>query len=410
MFNTAEIKKDFPMLQGITMNGNPLVYLDNGATTFKPQPVIDAVNYFYNNINSNIHRGDYEIAFKADQAYDHCRKTVAEFINCDEREVVFTYGATSALNTVAYGYARKNLKEGDVILLTRAEHASNALPWFRVAEETGAKIEYIELTPTGKMTLWNLRKAIHEGVRIVAIAAVTNVLGVKTPVREICRMAHKVGAVVMVDGAQSVPHTRTDVKDMDCDFLAFSGHKMCGPGGTGIMYGKYELLEKMDPMLLGGGANARFDSKQNVILKEAPIMFEAGTPNIEGVLGLDAAIQYLMKLGMDNIESHEQELRDYLFAELAKLDNVTVYNPDGDSAIAAINVKGVFSQDAACYLASQGVAVRSGNHCAKMLVDVIGTNDTIRCSMYFYNDKADVDALIRALRTCTLENCVGVFF
>lgn len=410
MFNVAEIRKDFPMLNGKTMSGHPLRYLDNGATTLKPQCVIDAVNYFYEEITANAHRGDYELSMKVDKLYEQTRDVVAKFINCDRREVAFTSGTTFGINQVAYGYVRTHLKKGDVILITDAEHASNVLPWFRLAEEIGVVIEYIPLSENGRLTVENFRSAMHEKVKFVAFAAVGNVLGYKAPVKEICAIAHEYGAKVMIDGAQSVPHNVTDVKDIDCDFLTFSAHKMCGPSGMGVMYGKYELLQETETLLLGGGANARFNSCGEVILKEVPYKFEAGTQNIEGIIGMKAAIEYLMKVGMENIAAHEKELRTYLVNELSKLDNVILYNPDGDTGIVTFNVKGIFSQDAAGYLSSQGVAVRSGNHCAKILVEFLGTDDTIRCSMYFYNTKEDADALVEAVRTCTIENCIGIFF
>ena len=397
------------MLCGKTMNGKPLVYLDNGATTFKPQSVIDRVTYFYTDITANIHRGDYEISAKADAGYDETRELVAEFINCRPEEVVFTSGATASLNIAAIGLADR-LSKGDVVLITQAEHASNALPWFNVCEKTGAKIEFIPLDEEGRLTVDNFRKAMHDRVKIVAVASVGNVLGYIAPVKEICAIAHQYGALTVIDGAQSVPHRKTDVKDFDCDFLAFSSHKMCGPSGVGVLYGKYELLQQMAPAAFGGGANARFDSSCNVTLKDAPFKYEAGTPNIEGVLGLGAAIRYLQKIGMDEIAAHEKQLRDYLMEKLLKLDNVEIYNPHGDTGIIALNVKGIFSQDTGGYLNSQGIAVRSGNHCAKMLVDIIDHDDTVRVSLYFYNTEADCDALVEALKTCTIENCIGIFF
>ena len=410
MFDVNEVRKDFPMLQGKTMNGKPLVYFDNAATTFKPQCVIDAVNRFYTEITSNIHRGDYELAYQTDTAYENCRKTVSEFLNCKPEEIVFTSGASASLNLVAYGYGRKFLKKGDVILSTEAEHASNILPWFKVVEETGAVLEYIPLDETGRVTVENFRKVMHDGVKVVTMAAVTNVLGYDAPVKEICAIAHEYGAVVVVDGAQSVPHEKTDVSDLDCDFLAFSSHKLCGPSGIGVLYGKYELLEKTDPFMLGGGSNARFDICGNILLKQPPYKFEAGTPNIEGVLGMDAAIRYLMNLGMDNIHRYEKELHDYLEEKITQLDNIILYNPKGDTGIVTFNVKDIFAQDAAGYLNFQGIAVRSGNHCAKILINFLRVGETIRSSLYFYNTKEEVDQMIEALKTCTIENCVSTFF
>ncbi len=398
------------MLHNRTMQSHPLVYLDNAATTFKPQCVIDAVVRYYTEQTTNVHRGDYEISYQVSEAYEKTREDVARFIHAEPKEIVFTAGASASLNLVAYGYGRKYLKPGDVILSTEAEHASNILPWFKVVEETGAKLEYIPLTEDGRLTLENFRKAMHEQVKIVAVADITNVLGYVAPIEEMTRIAHEHGAIVVCDGAQSVPHTPTDVKAWDVDFLAFSAHKMCGPTGIGVLYGKFELLQKTDPFMLGGGSNARFDMCGNILLKDAPYKFEAGTPNIEGVLGLQQAVRYLETIGMDKIEAYEHELKAYAIEKLKKLDNLILYNPTSPTGIIAFNVKDVFAQDAAGYLNSKGIAVRSGNHCAKILLNVLKTSETIRASLYFYNTKEDVDRFVQACSEITLENCVGLFF
>ena len=398
------------MLHNRTMQSHPLVYLDNAATTFKPQCVIDAVVRYYTEQTTNVHRGDY---YPLNQLYavsEKNREDVARFIHAEPKEIVFTAGASASLNLVAYGYGRKYLKPGDVILSTEAEHASNILPWFKVVEETGAKLEYIPLTEDGRLTLENFRKAMHEQVKIVAVADITNVLGYVAPIEEMTRIAHEHGAIVVCDGAQSVPHTPTDVKAWDVDFLAFSAHKMCGPTGIGVLYGKFELLQKTDPFMLGGGSNARFDMCGNILLKDAPYKFEAGTPNIEGVLGLQQAVRYLENIGMDKIEAYEHELKAYAIEKLKKLDNLILYNPTSPTGIIAFNVKDVFAQDAAGYLNSKGIAVRSGNHCAKILLNVLKTSETIRASLYFYNTKEDVDRFVQACSEITLENCVGLFF
>ena len=398
------------MLHNRTMQPHPLVYLDNAATTFKPQCVIDAVVRYYTEQTTNVHRGDYEISYQVSEAYEKTREDVARFIHAEPKEIVFTAGASASLNLVAYGYGRKYLKPGDVILSTEAEHASNILPWFKVVEETGAKLEYIPLTEDGRLTLENFRKAMHDQVKIVAVADITNVLGYVAPIEEMTRIAHEHGAIVVCDGAQSVPHTPTDVKAWDVDFLAFSAHKMCGPTGIGVLYGKFELLQKTDPFMLGGGSNARFDMCGNILLKDAPYKFEAGTPNIDGVLGLQQAVRYLENIGMDKIEAYEHELKAYAIEKLKKLDNLILYNPTSPTGIIAFNVKDVFAQDAAGYLNSKGIAVRSGNHCAKILLNVLKTSETIRASLYFYNTKEDVDRFVQACSEITLENCVGLFF
>lgn len=410
MQDIEQIRKDFPMLQKKEMNGHPLVYLDNAATTFKPQSVIDAVVKYYTEETCNAHRGDYELSAMVSEAYEASREAVARLLNCDSKEVIFTSGASGSLNLVAYGYGRKFLKEGDVILSTEAEHASNILPWFKVAEETGAVVEYVPLTHDGHLTIENFKKALHDKVKVVTFASVTNVLGYIAPVKEIAKLAHEVGAIVVVDGAQAVPHIAVDVRDLDIDFLAFSGHKMCGPTGVGVLYGKYELLEITDPFMLGGGSNARFDICGNILLKKPPFKFEAGTPAIEAVLGLHAAVDYLLDLGFDFIMQREKALHDYLVSRLKELDHIILYNPEADTGIVTFNVKGVFSQDAASYLNTKGIAVRSGTHCAKILVNVLETSDTLRASLYFYNTKEDCDALVEALKTTTVENCVGIFF
>jgi len=407
--DVEKIRKDFPMLQNKVMQNHPLVYLDNASTTFKPKCVIDAVTKYYTEETSNAHRGDYELSATVSKAYESSRETVAKLINAKPKEVVFTSGASASLNLVAYGYGRKHLKKGDVILLTEAEHASNILPWFKVAEETGAIIEYITLDETGKLTIDNYKKALHKNVKIVAIASVTNVLGYLAPIKEMTKLAHEIGAIMVVDGAQGVPHIKTDVKDDDVDFLAFSAHKMCGPTGVGALYGKYELLEITEPFMLGGGSNARFDTCGNILLKDAPYKFEAGTPAIEAVLGFKAACEYLMNIGFDRIAEMEKELHKYLIGKLKELDNIILYNEEANTGIITFNVKNVFSQDASSYLGTKGIAIRAGNHCAKILVNVLQTSDTLRASLYFYNTKEECDALVEALKTTTVENCIDIF-
>lgn len=412
MFNVDKIRQDFPMLQGKTNEGKPLIYLDNGATTLKPISVIEAVTNYYQNITSNINRGDYKLAYLVDQAYEKTREVVADFINCQSKEVVFTYGTTHSLNQIAYGYGLNNLKENDEILITVAEHASNTLPWYQLAAITKAKVKFIPLDKTGKITVENVRKMLNENVKIVSIAQVSNVLGCISDVKAIAREVHKFNAVLVVDGAQSVSHIKTDVKDLDCDFLVFSAHKMCGPTAVGVMYGKYHLLEKMMPLMLGGGMNLHFDTDFNVKLKAVPYKFEAGTSNIEAVLGLKAAIKYLKEIGMDNIANYEKQLKDYTISELKKLDNVIVYNPEADIGIISFNVldkgKIIFGQDVASYLSKHGLCLRSGNHCAKNLWQYLAVDSTVRCALYFYNTKEEVDKLIEVLKTTTLENCVDV--
>ena len=410
MFNVELIRKDFPMLNGKMMQNNPLIYLDNAATTFKPQAVIDAVVHYYADLGVNCHRGDYELSYQVDTEYEACRKAVAKFINAEEREIIFTSGASASLNLVAYGYGRKFVKKGDIVLSCEAEHASNILPWMKCCEETGAELDFIQLDDAGRLTIENFKKAMNEKVKVVAIAQVTNVLGYEVPMKEICRIAHEYGAIVIMDAAQSAPHMLIDMKEIDCDFMAFSAHKMCGPTGIGILYGKFELLQVTDPFMLGGGNNARFDMCGNILLKDAPYKFETGTPAIEAVLGFHAAIQYLMDLGMNNIHEYEMKLHDYAIEKMKKLDNLVIYNSEADGGIITFNVKDVFAQDSATFFNSRGIAVRAGQHCAKLLMDKLQTSATIRASFYFYNTVEEIDQFIDACSQATIENCLNVFF
>lgn len=404
MIDPKKIRQDFPMYRNnVTMQKKPLIWLDNASTTFKPDCVIEAITDYYTKETSNSHRGDYDLCYNMDMKVLESRKAVARFINSDSREVVFTSGTTNSINLVAFGYGVKYLKAGDEILLTQAEHASNVLPWFKVAEMTGAVVKYIPLEKDGRLTAENLEKTITDKTKIVAVAHVTNVLGFIAPAKELAKIAHKHGAIFVLDGAQSVPHIKTDVKDMDVDFLAFSGHKLCGPTGIGVLYGKYELLNMMEPFMTGGGMNAKFDMCGDVGYLEPPLRFEAGTQNLAGILGLKPAIEYLESLGMDNIEAYEHELKKYAVEKLQETGCVTIYNATSEGGIVTFNINGVFAQDGATYLNSKGIACRSGQHCAKILIDFLGTVATIRASFYFYTTKEDIDALVEAVKTAKEE-------
>lgn len=405
MLDVDKIRKDFPMIQ----NNPDLVYLDSAATSLKPQCVIDAVVDFYAKHTSNVHRGDYRVAEINDKLYDGTRNLVAELIHCDKDEVVYTHNVSHSLNQIAFGL-KPMLKKGDTVLITYAEHASNVLPWFALQKEIGINIEYIETDNEANITIDTFKKAMHEGVKVVSVAEVTNVLGSIQPVKEMCEIAHSYGAYMIVDGAQSVPHMKVDVKDLDVDFLGFSAHKMCGPSGVGILYGKKKLLDAMEPVFYGGDMNARFNKDGEMLLKDTPVKFEAGTPNIEGVIGTGAAIQYLLSIGLDNIHEYEKELRAYAIDKLSQLDNIEIINPDNLYGPIDFNAKGVFAQDAAGFLASKNIAVRSGNHCAKILHNIIHTDQSIRASLYFYNTKEEIDRFVEACKEITLENCVGIFF
>ena len=410
MFDPKKIRGDFPMYRNnIHMQGKPLVWLDNASTTFKPDSVVAAITEYYTNETSNSHRGDYDLCYNMDQKVLETRQAVANFIGCDSREVVFTSGTTNSINLVAFGYGVKFLKEGDEILLTEAEHASNVLPWFKVAEMTGAVIKYIPLDKDGRLTVENLKKTISEKTKLVAVAHVTNVLGYVAPISEIAKVAHEYGALIVVDGAQSVPHMKLNVKKMDADFLAFSGHKLCGPTGIGVLYGKYDLLAKMDPLMTGGGMNAKFDMCGEVGYLEPPLRFEAGTQHLAGIVGLKAAIDYLESLGMDNVEAHERALKKYAVEKLQETGAVTIYNAKSEAGIVTFNINGVFAQDGATYLNSKGIACRSGQHCAKILIDFLGTVATIRASFYIYTTKEDIDALVEAVKTAK-EDYLNAYF
>lgn len=400
MFDPLKIRSDFPMFKNHPlMQGHPLVWLDNASTTFKPYSVIKAIEDYYSAETSNSHRGDYDLCFQMDQSVLRVRKKVASFINCDPKEVVFTSGATGSLNTIAYGYGLKYLHEGDEILITEAEHASNVLPWFQIAKFTGCKVSFIPLSKSGRITPENLASVISERTKLVSVAAVGNVLGYEEPVKELASIAHSYGALFCLDGAQSVPHMKTDVRDLDIDFLAFSGHKMLGPTGIGVLFGKYDILSSMEPFVSGGGNNDKFHMDCSVSFLPPPERFEAGTLNLAAILGLEPAIEYLESLGFDTIEEHEKKLKEYAIKKLKETGNAEIYNEDADSGIVTFNIKGVFAQDAATYLNSQGIAVRSGQHCAKLLNQTyLKTPATLRASFYIYNTKEDVDSLAKAVK------------
>ena len=398
MIDSKKIRNDFPMLRNeIKMQDKKLVFLDNASTTFKPDCVLNAVKKYYEEETSNSHRGDYDLCFNIDKEIEKTRELVGKLINCDSKEVVFTSGTTHSINQVAFGFAKKILREGDEILVTRAEHASNLLPWFKVAEETKARIKFIDLDKNGRLLPENVEKIISSKTKIVAIAQITNVLGYLVDVKAIAKIAHKVGAYLVCDGAQSVPHMKVDVKDLDVDFLSFSAHKMCGPTGIGVLYGKYGLLDQSDPLILGGGMNVTFKDEPSMELLPPPARFEAGTLNIEGILGFKAALNYLMNIGMDNIQEYEASLRKYMVARLNEVPNIIIYNEFAEAGIVTFNIKDTFAQDEATYLNYKGIAVRSGQHCAKILPSVIGTIATVRVSIYFYTAKEDIDYLVDTL-------------
>lgn len=385
-------REDFPILN------NEYIYFDNAATTLKPKCVIDEMNKYYFEYTSNIHRGDYDYALKTNSMYDNVRNIVSEFINCDPNTVIFTSGATHSLNMVVFGFMKYYLKSGDEVLLNKAEHASNILPWIKLSEEIGFTIKYIPLDENYTITLENVRNSITPNTKVVSLALISNVMGDLRDVKSIGELCHKNNIIFNVDGAQGIPHMKFDFKDSNVDFLSFSGHKMCGPTGVGILVGKYELLERMQPIMYGGGMNNYFEEDNSYELKSIPTRFEAGTPPIAEVIGLGEAIKYLEKIGMDNIHKQEIKLKKYFLEKIKDIDNIIIYNKDLNSGIVAFNISGVFAQDSSMYLNHYGIAVRAGNHCAKMLKDEMDIKNTVRISMYFYNDYSEIDKLIEVLK------------
>ncbi|MBE6148394.1 MAG: cysteine desulfurase [Firmicutes bacterium] len=385
-------REDFPMLN------NDIIYLDNSATSLKPKCVIEKLVDYYENYSANAHRGDYDISYKVDLEYENTRDLVAEYINAkDKEEIVFTSGTTDSLNMIASGFFANLIEDGDEILITTSEHASNVLPWFRLENEYGCKVNYIPLDSNYHVTLDNLKKVVTPRTKVIALAQVTNVIGDVRPIKEICKFAHEHDIFVVVDGAQSLPHMKVDVQDLDCDFLAFSAHKMYGPTGLGILYAKKELLENLEPINLGGGMNESFDSPQEILLKEIPTRLEAGTPNIASVIAFGEVIKYLNKIGIQNINRRELNLRKYLIDKLIKIPHIDIINLEADSGIVSFNVSDIFSQDVAFYLNKYQICVRAGNHCAKILKNATKVTNTIRVSLAFYNTESEIDTLVELL-------------
>lgn len=385
-------REDFPILD------SGLIYFDNGATTLKPRCVVEAMDEYYYKYGANIHRGDYKISLEASNKYEEVRDKVARFINAKSaNEIVFTSGDTDAMNKIVFGYMAYHLNSCDEVLITKSEHASNVLPWMELAKVRDVKIKYIPLNEDHELEISEFEKMITPRTKVVSLAHVTNVVGDVRDIKKISEIAHKYNILVIVDGAQSVPHMKTDVIDLDVDFLVFSAHKMLGPTGLGVLYGKKELLEKMYPLEFGGGMNQYFEENGDVLYKSVPTRFEAGTPPIAEVIGFGRAISYLEDIGMDNIYKYEMELKKYLVSKLEGLKQVIIYNKSSKSGILAFNLKDVFSQDTAIYLDKYDICVRSGNHCAKILKDEINIKNTCRLSLYFYNTKEEIDKFIAAI-------------
>ena len=377
---------------------NDLIYFDNGATTLKPQCVVDSMNEYYLRHTSNIHRGDYESAMITNDLYDGSRKIVGDFINADSNCCIFTSGATMSLNMVVFGYMKNHLKPGDEILLNKSEHASNVLPWIKLCEEIGTIIKYAPLDENYNLTYESIENSITDNTKVISLSHISNVIGDVRDIEKIGDLCNEKGILFNVDGSQSVPHIKVDFKKSNIDFLSFSAHKMCGPTGVGVLVGKMNLLEEMTPLLYGGGMNNYFEYDNSYELKSIPTRFEAGTPPIAEVIGLGEAIKYLDKIGMDNIHNYEVNLKKYFIEKVKDIPNIIIYNNDSDSGIISFNIDGVFAQDTAIYLNHYNIYVRAGNHCTKMLKDDLKINNTVRASFYFYNDYADVDKLVEALR------------
>ncbi|MDH6365369.1 cysteine desulfurase/selenocysteine lyase [Enterococcus sp. PF1-24] len=394
-----ELRQDFPILFQ-EVNDEPLVYLDNAATTQKPQAVLEALEHYYQHDNANVHRGVHTLAERATHAYEASREKIRQFIHAKETaEVLFTRGTTTSLNWVAKSFGDAFIKEGDEIVISYMEHHSNIIPWQQLAKRKKAVLKYIKITPAGYLDMADAQKQITDKTAIVSIAHVSNVLGVINLVAELAAIAHQHGAVMVVDGAQAVPHMPVDVQALDADFYAFSGHKMCGPTGIGVLYGKRQWLEQMEPVEFGGEM-IDFVHLQESTWKELPWKFEAGTPNIAGAIALGAAVDYLQAIGMENIHNYEAELVAYVLPKLQAIEGLTVYgpqNPQDHTGVLAFNIDGLHPHDTATGLDMEGVAVRAGHHCAQPLLKYLEVAATARASFYFYNTKADADKLIQAI-------------
>lgn len=390
-----EFKKDFPLL----MNRD-ITYLDSGATTQKPIQVINAIDEYYKNYNANPHRGAYTLSVEATEAYENTRTKISKFINARYREeIIFSKNATESLNLIAYSYGLDNLKKDDEVVISIMEHHSNLVPWQKITKATGSKLKYMYINEQFEIPDEEIESKITDKTKIVGIAEVSNVLGTINNIKKIIKIAHKKGAIVIVDASQSIPHRKVDVQELDADFLVFSGHKMLAPLGIGVLYGKREILNNMIPFLMGGDM-IEYVHEQETTFAPLPNKFEAGTQNVEGVIGLGAAIDYIESIGYDRIQEIENEVVSYARIELSKLEYIDLYmtpNKENHQGVISFNIKGVHPHDVASILDSEGVCVRSGNHCAQPLMRFLGIDSTCRASFYLYNTKEDVDKLVNSL-------------
>lgn len=402
MLDAKKIRLDFPLLN----QENPVVFFDNSSTTLKPQCVIDEVVNYYTKINGNVGRGDYDNAMNAESKYEETRLKVAQFINADKNEIIFCSGATFGLNFVAYQYGLNHIQANDVILTTELEHASNFLPWVKVAKAKNAQISYIPILPNGKV---DYDKINLKNVKVLVITHISNVFGIENDVQYLCEIAQKHNITTVIDASQSIAHLSIDVKKINCDFLVFSAHKMMAPTGVGVIYGKAQLLQNMEPFIVGGGNNARYDERGNVEYKDVPYCFESGTPAIEAVLGLGKAIDYIKQITFNQIHEYETYLKKYCLEKLKTLDHIEIYNEDSDIGIISFNVKNIFAQDVASYLNSKNIAVRSGQHCAKLVQNIIKVYASLRISLYIYNTIEEIDYFIDSIKNIKIEDTIDIF-
>lgn len=392
----VDVSEDFPIFNR-PINGHRLVYLDSAATSQKPQIVIDSLTHYYETMNANVLRSAHTLAEEATTAMEGARANIAQFINArGPEEVIFTRGTTESLNTVARAWGDKFLEAGDEIVISPMEHHSNLIPWQQLAKRTGALLRYVDLEEDGTVTVGSVQRQLSDRTRIVALSAVSNVLGTINPIREVARLAHQAGAIMVVDGAQSVPHQPTDVQAWDADFLAFSGHKMLGPTGIGVLWGKSSLLDAADPVMFGGEMIAYVD-RDSATWAELPAKFEGGTPHIAGAIGLGVAVDYLNTVGMHRIEEHSKQMAEEAYRRLAQISGVNVYGPPSPrTSVVAFNIVGIHPHDVAQVFDSRGVAIRAGHHCAQPLMHWLDVGATARASFYLYNSERDIDALVEA--------------
>ena len=393
MAKLLNVKNDFPVL----VNNPNLSYLDTGATALKPYQVINKLDEYYKEYGVNVNRGVYKLSYQATLEYEETRTLTAKFLNAREKEIVFTKGATNALNMVALGFGMNYINEGDEIITSELEHHSNVLPWVNVAKKKNATIKYIPLDSTGRITIEGFLQVLSEKTKVIALTYISNVMGYITPIKEIIKIAHERGIIVVVDAAQAVPHLKIDVKELDCDFLAFSAHKMMGPTGFGILYGKYKYLKQMEPVEYGGDMIDTVDKYENEA-KDAPFKFEAGTPAIAEAIAFKEAIKYIESIGYENIQAHEQELLRYAKEKLKDIEGITIYNKDTETGIISFNVNKAHPHDVATIFDEHEVCLRAGHHCAQLITKWLECIGTLRACVYIYNDYQDIDKFIEAVK------------